>query len=158
MTGRPAAPRRTAKEPAEPTQHEGTGASAPPQEGARSEARAPSGTGALSLEEIIPEDAALEFDELPTDFWAHEPGADGPPPAARAANAAPQPGGGATSEPEPARSDRSERSAAGEGAELFDQLQRLFPGRVVEVRPHPEERELTEDEAVQAAETDEPVA
>lgn len=80
---------------------------------------------------FIPDDVALGFEDLPPDFWdapAHEAKAallNADASANRAARpAAPEP----TPEGEP-------EAAATPVEEAFNQLQGLFPGRVIEVRP-----------------------
>lgn len=87
---------------------------------------------------FIPDDLDLGREELPGDFW-DSPAPSEPPVAAQAAESGPPQA--PIREPAPLTEDPAQE-AEGTASELevaFNQLQSLFPGRVVEVRPHADE-------------------
>ena len=120
---------------------------APSPERGRAPAGAPDATpadaGPVEEPPALPPSDTLE--QLPDDFWAASSGRDEAPEAATdPPSRPPEPAATATATREPsaaAPSTAGPRAVAGEGIAL---LQRLFPGRVLAIDPHPGDTRATD--------------
>jgi hypothetical protein len=129
-----------------------TAGASPPDEPAQA-APAPARSGADG--DHIPEDAELSYATLPADFWGDEGGVELAPPEGEPAFA----------EGEQERPAAPEADAPGDEQETeepllqaFAELQRLFPGRVIEVVAPPAEAEGAFDDASAVSPDDAPHA